>query len=72
MKFSDYVASQVKKQGTTKTSFLRDFAAQCGVAYVTLTSVARGAKMTRYDKAKQVSDATGNKVTVKELCEKDD
>lgn len=72
MKFPDYVALQVKKQGTNKTQFLKDFANQSGIAYVTLTSLSRGAKMVRYDKAKQVSDATGNKVSIKELCEKDD
>lgn len=72
MKFPDYVAAQVKKQQITKTKFLHNFAAESGVAFATLTSLARGLKMVRYDKAKQVSDATGNKVTVKELCEKDD
>lgn len=72
MKFPDYVAAQVKKQQVTKTQFMRDFAKASGVAFATITSLSRGLKMVRYDKAKQVSDATGNKVTVKELCEKDD
>jgi len=71
MNFSEYVDKEAKKQKISKSQFMREFAVKCGVAYITVTNVARGIKLVRYDKAKSVSDATGNKVTIKELCEKD-
>ena len=40
-----------------------------GVAILTLQNVERGGKMQNYDKAKQVSEATGGKVSIKDLCE---
>lgn len=72
MKFPDYVEAQVKKQKITRTQFMRDFAEKSGVAFATISAISRGLKMGQYEKAKQVSDATGNKVSIKELCEKDD
>lgn len=71
MKFPEYVEKESKKLQVSKTQFLRDFAVKSGVAFITVTSIARGFKLVRYDKAKSVSEATGNKVTIKELCEKD-
>lgn len=75
MKFPEYVRQQVNVQNksgpkTTKTQFLRAFALKCDVAFATLTSLERGLKLVRYDKAKQISEATGNKVTIRELCDK--
>jgi hypothetical protein len=76
MKFPEYVKQQVNaknkgsEQKTNKTQFLKEFSVKCGVAFATLTSLERGLQLVRYDKAKQVSDATGNKVTIRELCEK--
>ena len=71
MKFPEYVQQQVKQRKLRyKSEFLRAFAEECGVAFITLSKLEQGQQMVRYDKAKAISDATGNKVTIRELCEK--
>lgn len=71
MKFPEYVKQQVKvRKHANKTEFLKEFAKECGVAFVTLSVLERGSTLVRYDKAKKLSEATGNKVTIRELCEK--
>lgn len=39
------------------------------VSFVTLQSVEKGQRVSKYPKAKAIEDATGGDVTVKELCE---
>lgn len=48
---------------------MQALAERSGVSYNTIKSVRRGMKLSKYSVAKQISDATGGKVTVKELCE---
>jgi transcriptional regulator with XRE-family HTH domain len=71
MKFPSYVERQVQTQKVHKTTFLKELAKKSGVAFVTLMNLARGSKLVNYDKAKRLSEATDNKVSIKELCEKD-
>lgn len=76
MKLDRYVVAELKrlnarKNGTRigKTAFLRELAEKSGVSLLTLQNVERGGRIVRYDKAKQVSKATGGKVTIRDLCE---
>ncbi len=69
MTLSEYVELEVKRTDKNKTAVLRDLAKVSGVSLLTLQGAERGATMRRYDKAQAVSQATGGKVTVKELCE---
>lgn len=69
MKFSEYVQEQVKKRKLTKTKILQGISEKSGVSLLTLHNVSKGGRMTIYDKAKSISEATGGKVTVQELCE---
>lgn len=39
------------------------------VSFVTLQSVEKGQRVSKYPKAKAIENATGGAVTVKELCE---
>lgn len=47
----------------------KDFATSCGVSYTTIKAVRRGLRLTNYDVARKISEATQGQVTVKELCE---
>mgnify|MGYP001611139840 CR=1 FL=1 len=69
MKFPEYVTKEAKKQKVSKAQFMRELAEKSGVAFISLYGLSRGSKLVRYDKAKNLSEATGNKVTIKELCE---
>jgi hypothetical protein len=69
MKLAIWVAKEVKKRKISKTKVLKELSAQSEVSVLTLQIAERGGKMSLYAKAKQVSEATGNKVSVKELCE---
>jgi len=50
---------------------LSDVQRDTGVAYTTVIAAKRG-KLNRYDVAKKISEYTGGKVTIPELCEKRD
>ena len=69
MKLAKWVEAQVKKTGEFKTHVLKGLSESSGVSLLTLQQVERGGRMTNYTKAKQVSEATGGKVTIKDLCE---
>ena len=69
MKLSEWVAKEVKKTGKNKTTILKELAKESNVSLLTLQGAERGATMRMYDKAKSVSDATGGKVKVADLCE---
>lgn len=69
MKLSEYVAKEVKRQGKNKTAILKELAQVSNVSLLTLQGAERGATMRMYDKAKAVSDATGGKVRISDLCE---
>ncbi len=56
----------VEKKGSPT---LQELAETAEVSYTTLKSVRRGMRLKKYDVAKRVSEATGGKVTIKELCE---
>jgi len=47
---------------------LSDVQRETRVAYTTVLAAKRG-KLSRYDIAKKISDYTGGKVTIPELCE---
>ena len=47
----------------------QELAEKAGVSYTTIKSARRGMKLKTYTVAKSISDATGGKVTVKDLCE---
>lgn len=76
MTLDRYVVAELKKLNPPggprvvgKTEFLRRLAEKSGVSLLTLQNVERGGKIVQYPKAKQVSDATGGKVTIEDLCE---
>lgn len=69
MKFTEWVAKKAKKENDFKTNILKALSQKCGVSLLTLQNVERGGRMDSYAKAKQVSEATGGKVTVQELCD---
>ena len=52
-----------------KTNVLKELAKKSGVSLLTLQNVERGGKIQLYAKAKAVSDATGGRVKVEDLCE---
>lgn len=68
MRFEEWVDSRRGEQ--TRTSFLRDFSERTEVSLQTLQFLAKGGRMSLYGKAKVISEATGDKVSVAELCEK--
>lgn len=59
----------VEEPKTTKTAVLRELSAKAKVSLLTLQGVERGATMRLYDKAKAVSEATGGKVRIIDICE---
>jgi len=69
MKLRKYVETEVKRRGVYKTQVLKELATKSGVSLLTLQNVERGATMQAYPKAKSVSEATGGKVRVQDLCE---
>lgn len=69
MKLSKWVEKQVKETKEYKTTVLKKLAERSGVSFLTLQKAELGAMMGSYKKAKSVSEATGGKVTVKDLCE---
>lgn len=75
MTLDRYVVAELKKLNANggkrvgKTEFLKRLAEKSNVSLLTLQNVERGGKIVQYPKAKQVSAATGGKVTVKDLCE---
>lgn len=69
MKLATWVEKQVKARHVSKTRVLRELAKKSKVSLMTLQVAERGGKLSVYAKAKQVAEATDNKVTVKELCE---
>ncbi len=69
MTFEEFVEQQVKITKQLKTEFLKRFAKKCGLSFSMLAEMSRGKRLVRYDKAKQVSIATNNAVSIKELCE---
>lgn len=52
-----------------KTNILKELAEASKVSLLTLQNIERGGKIRLYAKAKAISDATGGKVKVEELCE---
>ncbi len=67
MKFEEWVES--KRGDDSRTAFLRTFSKKCGVSVQTLQSVVKGARISFYQRAKAISEATGDEVTVQDLCE---
>jgi hypothetical protein len=71
MKLEAWVKERTATTGTSKRAVLEDLAERAGVAYITLEPIARGARMGNYGKALSVSEATGWKVSVLDLCDPD-
>lgn len=73
MMLEDWVKQQVQAaaEAGQKVSFrsvVESLADKAGVAYMTLAPVAKGGRLSRYEKARAVSQATDWKVTIPELC----
>jgi len=65
MKLADYV----EREGR---GAIARISRESGVSYTTVHAIARhGQTLSRYDLAKQISDATGGAVTVEDLCEEE-
>lgn len=69
MKLSEWVAAKAKKTKKTKTAILKELATVSGVSLLTLQIAERGAPLSRYPKAKSISEATKGAVTIEDLCE---
>ncbi len=69
MKLGEWVESRMKATGQPKRAVLEDLASRSGIAFVTLESASRGARMGNYGKAKAVAQATDWAVTVLDLCD---
>ena len=70
MTFKEYVGSQMKRRKVqVSKQILEEIVAESKVSMLTLRGLMRGQKLVRYDKAKAISEATGGKVTIEELCE---
>lgn len=52
-----------------KSEVIAELSKKSGVSTVTIENASRGLLLTRYDKAKALSEATGGKVSVEDLCE---
>jgi hypothetical protein len=52
-----------------KTNILKELAKSSKVSLLTLQNIERGGKIQLYAKARAISEATGGKVKVEELCE---
>jgi hypothetical protein len=61
MRFSEWVEEQPR--GT-----LKQIERTTGVGYTTLQRLRAGERLSRYDLAKKISDATDGAVTVDEIC----
>lgn len=57
------------RDGGTRTLVYRALARASGVHWQTIKDVDRGMRLSNYDKAKALSNATGGKVSIKELCD---
>lgn len=69
MKLGKWVETSALEWDCTVTSVYESLSEASGVSTQTISSVARGARMNRYDLAKAISVATQGAVTVEELCE---
>jgi hypothetical protein len=69
MNLGKWVEEQAKATGTNRRQVLETLATKSGIAFVTLESAARGARMGLYGKARAVSEATDWKVSVLDLCD---
>lgn len=69
MKFEEWVDKQ-RGSETTRTSFLKQLSKTCGVSLQTLQYAAKGGRISLYNKAQAIADATDGDVSVSELCEK--
>jgi transcriptional regulator with XRE-family HTH domain len=69
MTLHEWIDRRVSALGVSRRAILEDLSDLAGVSVVTLSAVDRGARLGRYDKARALSEATGGKVTIKELCE---
>lgn len=69
MNLGKWVDQQSKRRGVSRRTVLESLAEKSGIAFVTLESAARGARMGIYKKAKIVSEATDWHVSVIELCD---
>lgn len=70
MDFKAYVEKEMKRRRVTAaTPVLVEVQSKSGVSMLTLRGLVRGMKLKRYDKAKKISEATGDKVSVEDLCE---
>lgn len=67
MKFDKWVAREQGDQ--SRTVFLKNFSKKCKVSLQTLQFVVKGGKVSFYQRAQAISQATNNEVTIQDLCE---
>jgi len=68
MKFEEWVDRE-KGEVVSRTTFLREFSTKCDVSLQTLQFVVKGGRISLYNKARDISVATGGDVSIPELCE---
>lgn len=77
MRLAQWVEEQIKDvtkaggEALSKRDVLKSLSERAKVSLMTLAPVERGARMGNYDKARAVSEATGWKVTIPELCDEE-
>jgi predicted transcriptional regulator len=69
MTLHEWITERSEALGLSRRAIMEDLSAMAGVSVVTLSSVDRGARLTRYALARAVSEATGGQVSIQELCE---
>ncbi len=70
MKFSEWVEEEIKKRNINVTDLLESLVKPTGISRSTLWSVYKDGRLSRYDKALALHEATGKKVSITELCAK--
>ena len=71
MNLANWVTNECNTTKTSRRTVLECLAGESGVAFCTLESTMRGARMGNYLKARAVSEATDWKVSVLDLCDPD-
>ncbi len=69
MTFHDWVIKTAREKDRTMTQVLEDVSARTEISMTTLKACYNGAKMNLYQKAKLLSIATQESVSIAELCE---
>ncbi len=69
MKFREWVTGEATSRNVTVTAVLEEAAGKVEISLTTLKACYGGQRLNRYDKAKPLSEYTGGKVSVEDLCD---